>query len=666
MTTAAALRSLADALRAAGDDALADLLRARPELLNPVPVDISQLAMRAASAPSCARALDRLDRWTLQVLEAICSVPEPAGYPEVRSLLAGATDDQVDHAIATLRTLALVWGDPDVLNVVVGVRDVIGSYPAGLGPSLQVLLASSSPSRLQALLADLDLPPTHDPGSAIDALVAHTADADTMNALLEAAPPAALEVLAKLSWGPPVGGVPRADRVVRTADASSPVEWLLARGLLVAADPVTAILPREVALFLRGGRAHHDLQPAPPVPGVEHTTARQPAQVEGTAGAQAFTFVRVVEDLLTAWGLDGPPVLKAGGLGVRDLRRTATLLDRTEEETAVVVEVAYAAGLIGIGSEVDDGWLPTPGYDDWLRQEPADRWAALAQAWFGSTRVAGLVGHRDERDKVVAALGPDLDRVLAPEVRRTVLEVLDASGIGTSVDAQAVEDAVRWRRPRRPARLRHQLVGWTLREAELLGVTGAGALSAPGRALLREGADDAADALAPLLPEPLDHVLLQADLTAIAPGPLVADLAHALALMADVESTGGATVYRFSEASVRRALDAGRSASDLHALLAKHSTTPVPQPLSYLVDDMARRHGRIRVGRGGVLHPLRRREPALRAPRRQEERRAQAPPAGRHRARRAGLRRPRARTPALDGLRPCRGVQRRCGAAAPP
>jgi hypothetical protein len=47
---------------------------------------------------------------------------------------------------------------------------------------------------------------------------------------------------------------------------------------------------------------------------------------------------------------------------------------------------------------------------------------------------------------------------------------------------------------------------------------------------------------------------------------------------------------------VRRALDAGRSASDLHAFLAAHSRTPVPQPLAYLIDDMARRHGHLRIG----------------------------------------------------------------------
>jgi hypothetical protein len=69
-----------------------------------------------------------------------------------------------------------------------------------------------------------------------------------------------------------------------------------------------------------------------------------------------------------------------------------------------------------------------------------------------------------------------------------------------------------------------------------------------------------------------------------------------LGVLADVESKGGATVYRFTPGSVRRALDAGQAASDLHAFLAAHSRTPVPQPLAYLIDDVARRHGHLRVG----------------------------------------------------------------------
>ena len=105
------------------------------------------------------------------------------------------------------------------------------------------------------------------------------------------------------------------------------------------------------------------------------------------------------------------------------------------------------------------------------------------------------------------------------------------------------------------------------------GVVALDALSDPGRALLT-APDRLVAALRATLPAPIDHVLLQADLTAVAPGPLEAGLARELDLAADVESAGGATVYRFSEPSIRRALDAGRSATDLHHLFATRSATP--------------------------------------------------------------------------------------------
>ena len=62
-------------------------------------------------------------------------------------------------------------------------------------------------------------------------------------------------------------------------------------------------------------------------------------------------------------------------------------------------------------------------------------------------------------------------------------------------------------------------------------------------------------------------MLLQADLTAVAPGPLEPDLARRLQVAADVESRGGATVYRFTAQSVRRALDLGWTAAELHAFV---------------------------------------------------------------------------------------------------
>jgi len=136
-----------------------------------------------------------------------------------------------------------------------------------------------------------------------------------------------------------------------------------------------------------------------------------------------------------------------------------------------------------------------------------------------------------------------------------------------------------------------------LAEAHALGVVGRGALATPMRMLLEGDSEDKVlAAMTKVLPAPIDHFLLQADLTVIVPGPLDRDLAEQLAGVATVESAGAAMVYRISEQTIRRALDTGRTAGELHTLFAKHSKTPVPQGLTYLIDDVARRHGQLRVG----------------------------------------------------------------------
>jgi hypothetical protein len=166
---------------------------------------------------------------------------------------------------------------------------------------------------------------------------------------------------------------------------------------------------------------------------------------------------------------------------------------------------------------------------------------------------------------------------------------------GVSGSSEALAGLLAWRAPRRGGRLRDEVVRWTLAEATVLGLVALDALSTPGRTLLAEP-DRAAAALRAALPDPIGHVLLQADLTAVAPGPLEPGLERELGLVGEVESAGGATVYRFTEATIRRALDAGRTAAEVHELFATRSATPVPQGLTYLVDDVARKHGRLRGG----------------------------------------------------------------------
>ena len=135
-----------------------------------------------------------------------------------------------------------------------------------------------------------------------------------------------------------------------------------------------------------------------------------------------------------------------------------------------------------------------------------------------------------------------------------------------------------------------------LAEAELLGLIGSGALSQLGAAIAADAPEDAMNLLGEHLPAALNHVLLQADLTAVAPGYLAPDLAEQLLRMADAEGQGPAATYRFSAESIRRALDSGQDAAAILDFLRRYSATAVPQPLQYLVEDTAARHGKLRVG----------------------------------------------------------------------
>jgi hypothetical protein len=589
-------------IRGRTDEQLRALVSARPELITPVPAHLEGLASRAASPSAIGRVLDRLDRFTLAVVETLAVRDEPIAKDALHDLIGralgsgdpthpraaeggepGDPEPALSAALDRLRDLALVYGPDDALELGPGVRKVLDD-PAGLGPRAAEAFRHHAPEQLDEMADDI-APGTA--GSGKERLAAALAEPA---ALVASVSPEARGALDQLVWGPPTGRVPNARREVRIESARSPIEELLARGLLAATGEESVTLPREVGLFLRGGRVHRDLLAVPPP---LHGATRDPSLADRTAAGQAFSFVRAVEELCERWSVEPPGVLRTGGLGVRDLKRAAGELDLPEWVTALVVEVAHAAGLIAASGGVDGEWLPTSGYDLWRVRSTADRWTALAATWLHMDRVPGLVGERDDRDRPLNALHTDLRRSSAPGVRAATLGVL-ATAPGLAPDRDSVLERLAWEQPRRRGPLREQLVDFTLREAEQVGVTGLGALSGHGRALVEGGG--AAEMLAPLLPEPVDHVLLQADLTAVAPGPLTSELNRWMTLTADVESKGGATVYRFSESSIRRALDAGHGGEELVAMLARHSATPVPQALSYLVTDVARRHGRIRVG----------------------------------------------------------------------
>jgi hypothetical protein len=548
--------TLTDWLRAQDDEALTEVLRARPDLATPRPADTSVLATRAATRSSVARAAEGLDTFTLAVLDALLAAGADRGPVSLADATSGIDHDRVATAAKTLRGALLAWGDDDAISLVPAAREAGGLFPAGLG--------RSSPA-----LADAD----------VAALLAGIGDDER-------------KVVVTLAHGQPVGRTKDAAKVLPLAEATTPIQRLLARGLLIRVDAETVELPREVGLAVRGERTGVAM-----VEPTLRTTAHKPSIVDATAAGETLEVLRHTETLITLWSDDPAPVLKSGGLGVRDLRKLTRAMDVTERQATLLVELAFGASLIADSEATSPEWVPTTHADLWLSAAPAQRWATLAAAWLDLPRLPGLGGLRDTKDRLLAPLSEDLRRPVATAERSRVLAALAAFKPGTGIASPDELAAVlAWRAPRRGGRLRDEIVRWTLSEATALGMVALGALSGPARALLDEGPAAAAKRMAEAMPEPIDHVMVQADLTVVAPGQLEPHFAAQIAEVADVESAGSATVYRVSEATIRRALDIGRTASDLHELFRQRSRTLIPQALTYLIDDVARRHGRLRGG----------------------------------------------------------------------
>lgn len=546
------------------DERLIRLLELRPDLTQPPPGTIAALAARATSRQSVKAATDGLDFLRLAVLDALLVLhADTTAVPLTKLLeLIGARADEgaIVVAVDDLRARALVWGD-DQLRVAAEAASGLPWYPG----QAVVETAEHGADDIAQKLAELD-----------------TAQRELLERLLE---------------GSPVG---RTRDAAPGTPADRPVQRLLAAGLLRQVDDDTVILPRLVGQVLRGeAPGPTELNPPDPV-----TTSTKPSDVDAVAAGAAIDLLREVDVVLEALSAAPVPELRSGGLGVRDLKRLVKATGIDERRLGLILEVALGAGLIAAGMpEPDPGdgtstfWAPTVAADRFIESPTAVRWHLLASTWLDLPARPGLTGSRGPDGKPYASLSDALYSTAAPLDRRLLLAVLADLPAGSGVDAASASRAMIWRRPRWAVRLQPEPVGGLLTEAHALGMVGRGAIATPTRRLLAgEPPEDVVAAKAKVLPAPIDHFLVQADLTVVVPGPLERDLAEQLAAVAAVESAGAAMVYRVSEASIRRALDTGKTASELHSFFGRHSKTPVPQGLTYLIDDVARRHGQLRVG----------------------------------------------------------------------
>ena len=628
-------------LTALPDREVAALLVARPDLAAPPSSSFLALATRAGAPGSIEHALAGLDAPTLAVAEAVVALSrldeseeargtgptetaehgraagtggtgraggEPAGDPtgdpadpdsaDLAGLVAAHLPlpaEQVTEALGHLRRLALVIeGKP-----LAALEAAFGPHPFGLGPwAAEPLSAEQLPPTLEELSEDAAGKPV--------------------------IPTASVEMLQALTWGPPAGTL----RTGGTAPGAAP---LIERGWLERSSDAHGrtrfILPRQVALALRGGRLTREPLSAPEADDPETVGADV---IASESSFHAEETVRLVAALLEEWGREGGTIRRTGGVSARALAGTADALDLEADAAARLIEIAAGAGLLGLD---DDGatWVPSSQAAGWLTDSLPQRWAPLALAWSGSARTPWLTGTRDDDGTLRAVLSPDLEAGWAARLRARVLALLGDLPPGTSATPAFVRAALTWQSPRRT--IPGGAISAVLAEAETLGITGGGALTEAGRILARRAAasldeqdpglsggpgsanraeetggdahaeplpDDEAlaaleTALAADLPVAVKTILVQSDLTAIVPGRPAPELAALLERTSVVESRGGALTVRFTPESVRGALDVGYRAEEITQAIGRYSPTPLPDSLSVLIQDAARHHGAVRV-----------------------------------------------------------------------
>ena len=216
-----------------------------------------------------------------------------------------------------------------------------------------------------------------------------TATPESLQAILATAPERTAALLARFgNWA--MGAVPQAQRrasVLHESADVGPVDWLLARGLLVPLDAAHVELPHSVGVSLRGGFVIEDFSLLPPVPRLGHTSAA--LRRNAALGAIAET-LRLVSELLYTVRAQPLATLRSGGVGVREMKRLADSLRIDVHEAGVLAELCGMAGLLRL--DVDSSAWVQPPQLEWLALPRQEQWLWLVNAWLASERAPSLVG----------------------------------------------------------------------------------------------------------------------------------------------------------------------------------------------------------------------------------------------------------------------------------
>ena len=287
----------------------------------------------------------------------------------------------------------------------------------------------------------------------------------------------------------------------------------------------------------------------------ESIEALEQSQVDAHSAIAAFEVMQAITELVLDLDLRMVREVGRGGVGLPELKRLAAALSKPVDYARAIYEIARLTDLVSLS---DKRWRVGGQGASWLASEPAQRFAKLARMF---------------RQRI----GDAASETLAESQILSGGQMISAIEAGFPLANEAMVSHIKT----------------MLTMSEQIGLSHAGQAASWMPAVLNRDYSAANSLLSKFLPAAEDRLIIQANLTLIAPAPLRTQTETLLRRFAYVERIGIASTYRVNALSIVQGLETGMSEDQIRQTLQSLSAHPLPQPVDYLIRESSQRFMRL-------------------------------------------------------------------------
>ncbi|MEN9343021.1 MAG: hypothetical protein RIR24_608 [Actinomycetota bacterium] len=279
------------------------------------------------------------------------------------------------------------------------------------------------------------------------------------------------------------------------------------------------------------------------------------ADVDRDASLAIFDAIQALTELI--FELEQRFIREVGkrGVGLPDIKRLANHLNKSNDYAKQIFELALFVNL----AEVEGSrWQLGQQAENWISWTDRQRWSYLSDCWLA---------------------------LLGEEAASELLNLAAAAIFGEKlIEVYPFADSTATNRIKKVAEM-----------ANLIGLVANGQATSWLALLAGNSSQAASERAVSGLPAADERLIIQADLTLIAPSPLPTELEIQLRRFVDTEQIGMASSYRLSALSVSHGLETGLTIENIRALLLRLSGKDLPQPVDYLLKEAETRFSRLKI-----------------------------------------------------------------------